>query len=522
MEEYVIKKYKTRGEQLMKYGFLFGAGAEVGYNLPLGSKFALDIFRYDNTASKERFKEMRDAVDPITSYAENWLPDEYNKKNISAFGKKVFQNIIKDTIEHNRKNIIKKLNDFDSLAKRHAEDLKNEGIDIVNDFESLLNKKINNIGLSRKIKYINEFQTGNDLFRSHFFSALLLAYKKKGFWESTKNRKEFGNMILSILQLQLGALSEDLTKRINEGVFVDKDDEIDLFDDLGDIIQLNYSEAGLIGMEYLLDMQKPEVSKKEDELIIFLQLIIEDVYASVLDYKSLIDSNWYYLYNPRYEWAKFTKICVFLLTVRNYIKSKGDNKCNNPNGYYDLLKKAIDDRLFDVTEIATTNYNTFIEEIVKEKVTYLNGSTDMWYDPYINKIGKKDEVLDSENHIIIPLMFTQSGTKPMTSISMSEKYVNTYNNWKNADYLVVVGFGFGSDDEHINGIIRTLIDDDNHKIVVVDIKNELQNEDEKIEEIGKRLKIRNTQNVHMILVDKNGIEQKTKKVWTEYLAESFG
>ena len=43
-----------------------------------------------------------------------------------------------------------------------------------------------------------------------------------------------------------------------------------------------------------------------------------------------------------------------------------------------------------------------------------------------------------------------------------------------------------------------------------------------IEEIGKRLKIRNTQNVHMILVDKNGIEQKTKKVWTEYLAESFG
>ena len=178
--------------------------------------------------------------------------------------------------------------------------------------------------------------------------------------------------------------------------------------------------------------------------------------------------------------------------------------------------------MFDVTEIATTNYNTFIEEIVKEKVTYLNGSTDMWYDPYINKIGKKDEVLDSENHIIIPLMFTQSGTKPMTSISMSEKYVNTYNNWKNADYLVVVGFGFGSDDEHINGMIRTLIDDDNHKIVVVDIKNELKKEDEMIEEIGKRLKIRNTQNVHMILVDKNGIEQKTKKVWTEYLAESFG
>jgi len=40
----------------MKYGFLFGAGAEFGYNLPSGSKFALDIFRFDNNQSKEEFK----------------------------------------------------------------------------------------------------------------------------------------------------------------------------------------------------------------------------------------------------------------------------------------------------------------------------------------------------------------------------------------------------------------------------------------------------------------------------------
>ena len=57
MEEYVMKKYKTRGEQLMKYAFLFGAGAEVGYGLPSGSKFALDIFRYDNSDSKDEFKK---------------------------------------------------------------------------------------------------------------------------------------------------------------------------------------------------------------------------------------------------------------------------------------------------------------------------------------------------------------------------------------------------------------------------------------------------------------------------------
>lgn len=345
----------------MKFGFLFGAGAEVGYNLPLGSKFALDIFRFDNTNSKDEFRKRRDNVDSTTSYAQEWLPKDYKKKSISAFGKKVFQNIIQDTVEHNRKYIVKRLNDFDSLAKEQANKLRFVDIDINNEIKTCLKRKINNIGLGQEIKYIDEFKNGNDLFESHYFSAFLLIYKKKDAWRSANCRKEFGKMILSVLQLHLGALSEDLTKRINEGVFVQKDDDIDLFDDLGDIIQLNYSEAGLIGLEYLLDMQEPDTTVFEGKMIKFLQNIIEEVYAVVLDYKSLIDSNWHYLYNPKSEWAKFTKICIFLMTVREYIKNKGEGRSENPQGYYDVLKKAMDKGLFEVTEIATTNYNTFIE-----------------------------------------------------------------------------------------------------------------------------------------------------------------
>lgn len=500
----------------MKYAFLFGAGAEVGYGLPSGSKFALDIFRYDNSNSKEEFKKQRSEVDPVTSYAVNWLPRDYNNKNISAFGKKVFQNIIKDTIEHNRSSIIEKLNDFDSLAKKHKSELENEKVKIDDIIELNLKKKMRDILLSGEIHYISEFKDGDKLFNSKYFSALLLLYKEKSFWSSLLKRKEFGNMLLSILQLQLGALSENLTKKINEGVFEKKDDKIDLFDDLGDLIQLNYSETGLIGMEYLLDMQEPDIATDEGKIIKFLQLIIEDIYASVLDYKSLIDSNWYYLYNPRYEWAKFTKICIFLITVRNYIKSKGEFRSDNPNGYYEVLKKSIDNGLFEVTEIATTNYNTFIEEVLQTEVTYLNGSTELWYDPYINKIGKKSE-LNKEHHIIVPLMFTQSGTKPMTSIAMSEKYVNTYNNWKMADYLVIIGYGFGSDDEHINGIIRTLIDDDNKKIKVVTLANNSKSAHDIVEEIGMKIKVNNLNNISLILVDKNGINQSTKHIWTDSL-----
>ena len=67
----------------MKYGFLFGAGAEIGYGLPSGGKFAMDIFRYDVSESKNMFKEMRDNVDNTTSYASFWLPDSFKENNIS-------------------------------------------------------------------------------------------------------------------------------------------------------------------------------------------------------------------------------------------------------------------------------------------------------------------------------------------------------------------------------------------------------------------------------------------------------
>ena len=503
----------------MKFGFLFGAGAEVRYGLPSGSKFALDVFRYDNTSSKDEFRDRRDGVNPTTSYAQDWLPDNYKKKSISAFGKRVFQNIIQDTVEHNRKNIVSRINDFDLLAKKQAKNAAEYGIEVDKEIQSCLGRNVSNIGLGQKIKYIDEFKNGNGLFSSHYFSAFLLIYKKKAAWKSEEKRKEFGKMLLSIMQLHLGALSEDLTKRINEGAFEQKDDEIDLFDDLGDIIQLNYSEAGLIGLEYLLDMQEPNLDSFEGKIIKFLQIIIEEIYASVLDYKSLIDSNWHYLYNPKYEWAKFTKICIFLMTVRNYIRSKSKDRSDNPNGYYEVLKEAIDNGLFEVTEIATTNYNTFIESILKTDVTYLNGSTDLWYDPYINKIGKETDLLDDDSHIIIPLLFTQSGTKPMTAIKMSEQYVNTYRRWKAADSLVVVGFGFGADDEHINSIIRTLVDDDNKKMIVITRYDKIKTEDEKAEDIIRKLKVKNNENIHVIYVNDDGRNTTTKRIWTECLKD---
>ena len=296
----------------MKYGFLFGAGAEVGYGLPSGGKFALDIFRHDVTESKKAFKEMRDNVDYTTRYASYWLPDGFRDKNISSFGKTVFQNIIKDTVEHNRENIIKRINNFDEVAKNEASMMKKDNIDIDALLEKLIGRKLDNVHMGQMISFIDEFKQGNDLFNSSYFSALLMVYKDKMIMTG-EQRVEFGKILLSIIQLLVGALSETLSRRINDGLFSKKDDEIDIFDDIGEIIQLNYSSSGLSGMEYLLDQREADISTDAGKCLRFAQKIIEAIYAVVLDYKTLIDANWHYLYSPSTDWAKFCKICMYCL-----------------------------------------------------------------------------------------------------------------------------------------------------------------------------------------------------------------
>lgn len=501
----------------MKYGFLFGAGAEVGYGLPSGGKFALDIFRHDVTESKKAFKEMRDNVDHTTRYASYWLPDGFRDKNISSFGKTVFQNIIKDTVEHNRENIIKRINNFDEVAKSEASAMKKDNIDIDALLEKLIGRELDNVHMGQTISFIDEFKQGNDLFNSSYFSALLMVYKNKTIITG-EQRAEFGKILLSIIQLHVGALSESLSRRINDGLFSKKDDDIDIFDDIGEIIQLNYSSSGLSGMEYLLDQREADISTDAGKCLRFAQKIIEAIYAVVLDYKTLIDANWHYLYSPSTDLAKFCKICIFLLNVRDYItKMAASAKPEAKHGYYHVLKESIDEKKFEVSAVATTNYNRFISDILRIEVAFLNGSTEIWYDPYLNRIGGKSVLSTSENHILVPLMFTQSGTKPMTSIEMSMKYVDTYTQWKNSDRVIIVGFGFGTDDEHINGILRTLIDVDNKSIVVVTLDKH-QSDDAIAKDIARKLKVTNVSNISIIQVNENGINIQSKRIWTDSLS----
>lgn len=490
----------------MKLSFLFGAGAEIAYGLPSGGKFALDIFRQDSSEAKQIFKENRGLIDNTTIYSGNWLPCDYDTKNVSSYGKAVYESIIKDTVEHNREKIIKKINDFDKTAEYEYEKSKDWGFDIKEYIEGCINRTLEGCNMSNHLSFSDYISKGNDIFKSNWFSALLLLYK---------NRKELtlevvralNKVLMSILQLQLGALSEDFTKRFNENLFKKKDDQIDFLDDISDIIRLNYQSAGLVGLDYIMEKNVTQANSVESAFLLFLNNILENIYSYVLDYKSLIDSNWHYLYCPKDEWTKFCKISIFLITVQKYIKKMFEKNYDpTTKGYYNDVFEA--KKKYEILSIATTNYNTLINKVINEDICYLNGSTETYYDPYLNRIGSYEELQKAEKHFIVPLLFTQSGTKPMTSIDMSQKYVDVYNKFKQSDIIFVVGFGFNADDEHINGIVRTLIDIDDKKIIVVDIDPNLNSKS-----IAEKLKVNRTKNIEILTVDKN--RMVNGKLWIE-------
>src|SRR5699024_1929376 len=95
--------------------------------------------------------------------------------------------------------------------------------------EKLLKRRLDNLHMNQSVAFISEFAEGNRLFYNSYFTAFLLIYKDKGILD-IQDRLEFRKIILSILQLQIGALSEELTRKINDGIFQKKDDDIDVFD----------------------------------------------------------------------------------------------------------------------------------------------------------------------------------------------------------------------------------------------------------------------------------------------------
>jgi hypothetical protein len=490
----------------MKIGLFFGAGAEVGYGLPLGGRFAIDLFRQDNTDEKNALRKVLNGIDRTSVYATKWLPDGYFNKRIHAFGKTEFRALIESSIEYRRTIIIERLNALDTLFERARDHCGLTAERVSDAFKSLTGKTFGEHTYSQTIKVNPTLTQSVKLFESEFYSAVLDLIRAEG------DTSQIEKYATSILQLLIGSYGQELVQKVNQEIFTEAPDDLTIFDDISGMFRLEFDKIGNTALELLLKSnggcRLDDKSTVHDVFLAILREMLEILFSEVLDYQALIDSHWRYLYSPREDWAKFTKMVIFLHTTRNYMLEHVKSKFNaNREGYYHDVLRLLDDGA-EISGVGTANYNNLFKQIVEERVQpetifHLNGGVSDFYNPYKNTVSSAPESEVPVDQIHVPFMLTQSGVKPLTSIGMSRRYVDLFDRYKSSDAIVAIGYNFNIDDNHINGLFRQLIEDEGRTFFwILPKSDETNTRLKQVLEEKMRLPTSARERVHIVRVDR--------------------
>ena len=456
---------KDESNNKPKVAFFFGAGAEAPYGLPSGGEFALEIFRTIGTEDKKSLKHEISKI-KSTSHQASWLPKDYTTNRVTVFGKTNFDSIISSTLEMRRNEVIKELISFDEAAEIAKAQFLKLGVSI-DEVLTGLGCKPGSEQYSNEIRLNKSLDSANldGFFGSTYFSTLAHLLRYDGF--DANHVEDASTLARSFVEILIGALGQDLVHSLNNGIFEAAPDDLPFLDDIGGIFNLDYRKVGLDALAFILakkpfSIRKSDIGKDSPHQALAVEFylrIAELIYSTVVDYQSLVDSHYRYLYQPKKEWAKFCKISTFLFAVYRYMQDHlGDVK--NGDGYYEDL---VSFGGIDTHAVGTSNYTNLINVLSTEDIFFLNGSLSEFYDPYRNEIVGPDH-----NSLKVPFLFTQSGTKPMTSIRMSRRYIDFFDKCRNADRIIVLGYGFNSDDGHINTLLRSLVDEHEKTIDVID------------------------------------------------------
>lgn len=506
----------------MNLGLFFGAGAEISYGLPSGGKFAIELFRLDPSEEKQALREqLRTHVNKRSAYATRWLPDQFWDKNIHAFGKGEFTSLIESSIENKKDILLERLKDFDSLIAAKFSSVGFDAQSVAAAYRIQFGRQLGSEVYSQVIRLNQLLGDHGDLFASRYYSAILDVVRE------VPDASLLKRFAIAFLQLLVGSCGHDLISRLNSEIFSQTPDDLPIFDDVAGLFRVEMSKGGLDAIELLINersvLGNGGTPSLTDMLTALARGALEALFDGILDYQALIDSHFRYLFSPRTEWAKFTKMVIFMRLARRYIISKMPEDQNLPKeGYYHDLARA--EKLgICIKAIGTANYNSLLEKLGAElgfgtaKTYHLNGGVSDFYNPYTNDVlsASASDVVPAEQ-VHVPFILTQSGIKPLTSVNMSRRYVELFDHYSKCDAVVVVGFGFNCDDSHINGLIRKLIEEHQKPLFWVEVSERTDDQLKTILLDRLRLPEACRSLLNPVRVDRN-TRQKGESLWLEYI-----
>lgn len=154
------------------------------------------------------------------------------------------------------------------------------------------------------------------------------------------------------------------------------------------------------------------------------------------------------------------------------LKESYKNKANEGN-YYEILADSKMD-----CHIITTNYTDLVaEQTKKNDIVYLHGKM-TWFEDLRNltvydctyeteyKLCLQHEKAEDGTLNLIPFILIPSGVKPLICKKQICEFSKFINKLEESKYLVVMGYKFNSEDNHVNSIIaQWLRENKNRKMV---------------------------------------------------------
>lgn len=217
--------------------------------------------------------------------------------------------------------------------------------------------------------------SATQLFASNYFSAILDLTEKGG--------GTFLNLARETIRLYLGALAQKLSVDLNDELIKKSPAGARVFDEIGGVFNIDVASAGQAAFESVM---KGSVTWKKgdgDELFFpaLLSAILEEVVSRFFSYQALVDEMYPNLFTP-HDWAKFSKISIFLHSVHEYILEKQAAILSGPfmsaTGYYQDIRKLAASKRFEICALGTSNYTSLLETALSgvhhPTIAALNGS----------------------------------------------------------------------------------------------------------------------------------------------------
>lgn len=172
--------------------------------------------------------------------------------------------------------------------------------------------------------------------------------------------------------------------------------------------------------------------------------------------------------------------------------------------YYRIFKEELYVRDIDYFA-ATTNYTPFIRKFTEEdKISFLAGELRTFEDPTKFEVKKITDNPFGENDLIFPYIMTQAPIKPIICTYQIKEYAKFVDKLEESNMLVILGYGLGEGDNHINAMIHEYYQNAEKRIVFC----KYQGDNITRKKIVDRLRLDVSDNDRLIIITHDGKNAK--------------